>query len=102
MGKHTSGTWKLVEDFIDDTYHIITSERELEDLCEIASIDTLFEGDFGKEQEANARLILAAPDLLAALERLADLASRCDGWESFPSSALDDAYAVIAKAKVGE
>lgn len=33
--------------------------------------------------------------LEVAFEKLIDLAGECDGWESFPSNALDEAYAVI-------
>ena len=33
--------------------------------------------------------------LEVAFKRLIDLAGECDGWESFPSNALDEAYAVI-------
>ena len=40
--------------------------------------------------------------LLAALEDLISVASRCDGWESFPSSALERAQDVIASCKGGD
>ena len=45
------------------------------------------------EAEANARLIAAAPDLLAALEALADVPD-VQGWPE-----TDQARAAIAKAK---
>lgn len=36
--------------------------------------------------------------LLAALESLSDVASSCDGWESFPRYALDEANQAIMEA----
>ncbi len=33
--------------------------------------------------------------LLCLLQRLADTASECDGWESFPSPILDEAYEAL-------
>jgi hypothetical protein len=50
------------------------------------------------EVEANARLIAAAPALLEALQELADMAEKCDSWESFPSDPIEKARAAIAKA----
>lgn len=35
-------------------------------------------------------------ELELALEKLADLASECDSWESFPSNALDEAYSHLS------
>lgn len=48
--------------------------------------------------EANANLMLAAPELLAALQAIADVAESCDSWESFPVAPLEAARAAIAKA----
>ena len=36
-----------------------------------------------------------ARNLESAFQKLIDLAQECDSWESFPSSALDEAQAVI-------
>lgn len=47
--------------------------------------------------EANARLIAAAPELLAALEDIIKLTEITDFW--LPKPWLDDAKAAIAKAK---
>lgn len=47
-----------------------------------------------EENEANARLIAAAPDLLAALVRLVDTVDQYDGSHA----GLDDARAAIALA----
>lgn len=51
-----------------------------------------------KEAAAELRRLHAAnADLLTALNALVETAEQCDGWESFPRSALERAYAVIAK-----
>lgn len=58
----------------------------------------------GAVSGANARLIAAAPDLLAALEELADAFKGDDGLERAMNIGLDSeilaARAAIAKAKV--
>lgn len=51
---------------------------------------------FRAEIEANARLIAAAPDMLAALERIADPAP---GVKRLPPWAVGIARAAIAKAR---
>ena len=50
------------------------------------------------ERDANARLIAAAPDLLAALETLTDA---CCQWDNQDDPALEASRAAIAKAKGG-
>jgi len=52
-------------------------------------------GEDAETSLANARLIAAAPDLLAALDMLADL---CEGRELFPN-AVAAARAAITKAR---
>lgn len=47
----------------------------------IAEVDTGFDEPFESQQHANARLIAAAPDLLAALKELAD---SCDAIPGCP------------------
>ena len=37
-----------------------------------------------------------------ALVDLIDLAGKCDGWESFPSKPLDDAFDVLVKAALSK
>jgi len=52
------------------------------------------------EDAANARLIAAAPDLLAALKELADEICAAGLHNSqFPSRAIENADAAIAKAE---
>jgi len=36
-------------------------------------------------------------ELRNALENLVEVASQCDGWESFPQCALDEAYDALAQ-----
>lgn len=49
-------------------------------------------------QEANARLIAAAPDLLGALESILNLPVDDSGERIIPPGYLDDARSAIAKA----
>lgn len=53
----------------------------------------------GDEDEANARLIAAAPDLLSALENLADYVFAFEGKQNICTSVWMDAREAIAKAK---
>ena len=64
----------------------------------------MLEPEIIPERIANARLIAAAPELLAALEALVEaLPEMLDVEEQdIESNALDDARAAIAKAKGGE
>ena len=41
-------------------------------------------------------------ELEAALSRLIDVACQCDGWESFPSDAIEDAQQTLGDSKTGE
>lgn len=60
--KHSPGPWKLVDH--DEEYIAITDELQDEGVCKVA-------GTYKREtMEANARLIVAAPDMLKALEKL--------------------------------
>lgn len=44
------------------------------------------------------RIRAAAPELLAALQEIVDVAERCDSWESLPDTPIEKAHAAIAKA----
>lgn len=65
----TKGPWLCFEEEpgISDTV-ITTQERELNSQVCIVTIDVDFDGRIGDEQQANASLITAAPDLYEALE----------------------------------
>jgi hypothetical protein len=57
-----------------------------------------------EEDSANARLIAAAPELLAALEAVSNSASPCgegDAWPATSKAALTQARVAIAKATGG-
>ena len=104
--KPTPGPWRIV---IDDDGNplsgrpMIAAAPELD--CAIVHWDG-FEQEFWesargkKEMHANARLIAAAPDLLEALEELADLFDAMVSGEYQPDSfTTQPAHAAIAKAK---
>ena len=85
MSKHTPGPWvvrHVPERYNASTYCIDWSAHQ-EEVAEIV------------HGEANARLIAAAPDLLAAAKGLLGLAER-HGWLHV---AVDAARAAIAKAE---
>ncbi len=65
MTKHTPGPWSARNGRI-----FMTDREELT----VANVARAFDGDYSP---ANARLIAAAPDLLEALEALADLHKPC-------------------------
>lgn len=91
-GKYTKGPWV----FEARSYKCIVSKPGegyiTRDVCRMdgSTMSAL-------AQEANARLIAAAPELLDALERLADLYDTDEGCRSLPE--YREARAAIAKAK---
>ena len=98
MSAHTPGPWKVV-DKIDG--------RKPRSMALVAaggdmSIDCTRSGDTRAESNANARLIAAAPDLLAELEHLVRLLEPLEqsGSLQVPGLAtLNGARAAIAKAQ---
>jgi hypothetical protein len=83
---HTPGPWKLhrlwSDDVVDSTGSLIVSAY----------------GDYeSPETQANARLISAAPELLAALEALLDITHF--STNSHEEAIHNDAMAAILKAK---
>ena len=64
MSNHTPGPWF----FNDDNDHITSELREGK--AEIAICETGWSEPFESEQQANARLIAAAPELLEALQAM--------------------------------
>ena len=99
---HTPAPWKAVK---ADRGYIITSEEHAYDIAVVRDIATKF------DNEANARLIAAAPELLEGLKRatsyLADL-NGCDWIKGDDPASIDMrqrskalqsiCFAVIAKA----
>ena len=93
--QHTPGPWEVA----DDTPDII--KHEPDGITHIASCDVAcFSPGFIpiEEMDANARLIAAAPELLAALEHLTH---RYLFNNSEEDAAVKQARAAIAKAKKG-
>lgn len=89
--QHTPGLWTAQENE-DDEIEITTATRD--GMIPICRVETGFIGKIEDEQQANARLIAAAPDLAeaaafakAALEALA-------GYEADYGEALPDDYEI--------
>ena len=69
--KHTPGPWMLTEGNRFDKEMVITTQYRLDaSIGCICEMDVYFTGLIGIEQEANARLIAAAPELLEALQNM--------------------------------
>lgn len=88
MSKHTPGPWVSIR-YLDSRFYELGSNEFHARLA--------FTHGEGDTDEANMRLIAAAPDLLEALENLADyIDERAGDNECRP---LENARAAIAKAK---
>ena len=70
---HTPGPWETDEGQHDVPYQNICITHGLNHICELWMDDAPVE-EFNREQRANARLIAAAPDLLAALQNMVRVA----------------------------
>ena len=94
--KHVPGPWEIKDVF---GFTDIVGDKGRAKVCNV-------NGRAIKEQIATANLIAAAPELLEALERIADYAGRvshdiCDqdtGWFYQFGAATDKALTAIAKA----
>ncbi|OOE15148.1 hypothetical protein BSR09_00660 [Stutzerimonas degradans] len=87
---HTPGPWRAVQASNSGQVHILA---EVNGYDRAISMDIWNDCD---EQEANVRLIAAAPDLLEALEHCVDsLGSEF----ALPSECIQQARAAIAKAR---
>ena len=84
--KHTKSPWEIVDD--NGVFCRIRSVKERRLIATVPCGNTL----------ANARLIAAAPDLLAALEDLCAAYAACNGKDH---PAYKQARAAIAKAERG-
>ena len=96
---HTPGPWHIIHEPTLNTYHI-----RVEDL-DAAPVASLFYSSGGSRPQlsrelidANARLIAAAPDLLAACERMVRDQDRPVFSADF-RGAVDELRAAIAKAQ---
>lgn len=86
--KHTPGPWHCGQESVDPEWWIVTIKGGLI----IANVNAHF------RQEANARLIAAAPDILAALR---ECEAFCKGHQETPEKAAryERVRAAIAKAE---
>jgi len=93
MMKHTQGPWAV------SNYYAGKASISGKDWGGFATVVTRLDGDENDSVEglANARLIAAAPDLLAALEDMLNLT--LDEDDIAVSSRIAKARAAIAKAK---
>jgi len=98
---HTPGPWK-VEPFVQSinsypNWHSFTvrHDRTNVHIATVGDVDRYYE----KNNEANARLIASAPDLLAALESLVEMDDDPIRYMACCSYRIDAARAAIEKAK---
>ena len=90
---HTPAPWQIEWNAAQSgDGHYITDSNDMAELSRIAAV--LFHDDADGETRANARLIAAAPDLLAALIGVVKVADRA-------TVEFDAARAAIAKAEGG-
>ena len=90
---HTPGPWQIEWNVAQGGEgHYITDSKDMAELSRIAAV--LFHDDADGETRANARLLAAAPDLLAALIGVVKVADRA-------TVEFDAARAAIAKAEGG-
>lgn len=95
--KHTPGPWIIGESSMADR-EITTQDRLDKSYGPICEIDCYFEGQHGVEQEANSRLIAAAPDLLESLVNIVGLAKLAAAPIHQYKAAIAAAEAAIRKA----
>ena len=98
MSTHTPGPWTLKYAHCGDVGIKADGGLIAECFCDIRRADEHSTAEAG----ANARLIAAAPDLLAALQGMCSVwVTVCNskGWEPEHMSQYTDARAAIAKAK---
>ena len=74
MRQHTPGPWTTIIDNsdMDHPYWYVSGIIDEYEICGLGDPDRVIEQD-----KANARLIMAAPDLLAALEQIVRIAGPC-------------------------
>ena len=85
--KHTPGPWNLKKDL--SRFRIVTDTP-----FSIAIIENKYR--FQEINEANARLIAAAPDLLEGIIELLDAIKRCEDREQIPS--YENCLQIVSKA----
>jgi hypothetical protein len=101
MSKHTPGPWHIIEAESQEGYAelVVTSTHNAVGLDDDVGC-FVYGGtdDLQKVKRANARLIAAAPDLLAALEAALPWMMNISVEHGFAADVLDDMRLAIAKA----
>ena len=96
MSGHTKEPWIVVSNeeskFDYDKLHITTEDRVYRSLVPIAEVGVDYNEPLESEQQANAILLAAAPDLLAALKEVMSVSDRA-------TDEYDRARAAIARAE---
>lgn len=92
--KHTPAPWKAIK---ADRGYIITNEEHAYDIAVVRDVATKF------DNESNAQLIAAAPELLSELQECRDLLSSLgaisrNNFENLAMERLDAITMLIAKA----
>ncbi|WLS01696.1 hypothetical protein [Shinella oryzae] len=87
--KHTPGPWEA------RTFSVMGGHKLADRICHVGS-STSLGPTRAHESEANARLIAAAPDLLAALIAIEESAVILGANEAVSASAMKQARAVLA------
>lgn len=90
MSKHTPGPWSVARHGYGTFYEAHAFIEH--------SVCGIWWPDGNVEQEANARLIAAAPELLEALKRLTEGMEASGGWDGDDED-FDTAMKAIAKAE---
>jgi len=101
--KHTSGPWAAVPNGGDDTDPravLVAVRDQYGDWTVLADCrNRWLTDDVGGDEEANARLVAAAPDMLEALERIAKVGiHEIHDWRAVALRMQETALAAIAKA----
>jgi cytochrome P450 len=91
MSKHTPGPWSVSS---RDHVYYVTSDDEM-DVCRVYGANEFSNAEQTANAEADAAMIAAAPDMLAALRALVNGAFAT----ALASSAVEQARAAIAKAE---
>ena len=89
--QHTAEHWEICQNWQEERSKKIQPQG-----CDIGV--AIAYGDTEEEATANARLIAAAPELLSALEKIADYVFGMESELNICSSVWMDARAAIAKA----
>ena len=98
--QHTPGPWKLGKRLPEGSISIDADDHQMLATCVWVMSDAEFLGETSPECEANAHLIAAAPELLAALEELLATAE-FKGVNVWDIDAVTKSRAAISKAKGG-